>query len=130
MKQLEQARKFLAKAAGQAMKNVRRNRRVDASADQRRELQFAADGLWPAGNRENAGSRREFSCCQSRDSRADMNSPTRDSAFCTPVLPRVMPSTPYSGRKSRLRPRRRRLGQTRLQQPAPNTPTPAAGPPP
>ena len=28
--------------------------------DQRRELQFAADALWPAGTKENAGIRREF----------------------------------------------------------------------
>ncbi|MEK7676060.1 MAG: hypothetical protein AAB676_09535 [Verrucomicrobiota bacterium] len=29
-------------------------------ADQRRQIQFAADGLWPAGKKENAGIRAEF----------------------------------------------------------------------
>jgi molybdenum-dependent DNA-binding transcriptional regulator ModE len=33
---------------------------IKAIAEQRRELQFAADGLWPAAKKENAGIRREF----------------------------------------------------------------------
>ena len=42
------------------MKNVRPRQRVKASADQRRELQFAVDGLWPAGKPENVATWREF----------------------------------------------------------------------
>jgi len=33
---------------------------LDAIADQRRELQSAADGLWAAGKQENVAIRREF----------------------------------------------------------------------
>ena len=33
---------------------------MNASADQRRELPFAVDGLWPAGKPENAAIRVEF----------------------------------------------------------------------
>lgn len=32
----------------------------EACVGQHRELQFAVDGLWPAGKNENAGIRREF----------------------------------------------------------------------
>lgn len=33
---------------------------VKEMADQRRELQFVVDGLWPAGKEENVAIRREF----------------------------------------------------------------------
>ena len=45
---------------------------VKEIADQRRELQFAVDGLWPAGKPENAATRREFGCQLARRLRGEV----------------------------------------------------------